>query len=316
MDPIILFISIVLIIAVISLLSGKGVADHHSGSMLKTYAKDLTYLAKEKALDPVIGRRDEIDKVIEILSRRKKNNPLLIGRAGVGKTSIVEGLANAIANGAVPVILKDKRVLSLDLSSLVAGTKYRGEFEKRLKALVQEIISSERNIILFIDEIHTLAEAGDAQGAIDAEDILKPVLAKGDLQLIGATTFKEYHQYIAPNDTMARRFQPVTIDEPDAAETMEILQGLKSRYEGFHSVKISDQALTRIISLADKVLPDRVMPDKAIDLMDEACAKVKLDRVNNPGHYHDKEAVVLPQHIDAVAKELQEDQFKANNENV
>jgi len=299
MDPVVLVLTVVML-GIVLVLFYNNRTTTEPRSMLKLYAKDLTYLAQQKALDPVIGREHEISKVIEILSRRKKNNPLLVGRAGVGKTAIVDGLANAIAKGAVPVILRQKRVLSLDLSSLVAGTKYRGEFEKRLKNLLNEIIAGKRNIILFIDEIHSLAEAGGAEGAIGAEDILKPVLSDGELQLVGATTFSEYHKFIEPNTTMERRFQVVTINEPDDNEVRQILLGLRPRYEDFHKVKVSEAAIERIIKASHQVMPERVMPDKAIDLLDEACSKVKIERVENPAKNNDQEARVEPQHIDQV----------------
>lgn len=244
--------------------------------LLGLYSKDLTDLARKGALDPVIGREHEIQRVIQILARRTKNNPVLIGESGVGKTAIVEELAQQIARGKVPGVLKDKRVLALDLSGLVAGTKYRGEFEKRLKTISDEIIAAERQIILFIDEMHTLAEAGEATGAIDAADILKPALARGELQAIGATTLPEYKKSIERDPTLERRFQPVFIHEPDARETLKILEGLKSRYEQHHKVTIDGEALREAIALSERFLTDRFFPDKAIDLMDEAAAKVHI----------------------------------------
>jgi ATP-dependent Clp protease ATP-binding subunit ClpC len=250
-----------------------------SGKILELYSKDLTALAKSGKLDPVIGRKHEIYRVIEILSRRTKNNPVLIGKSGVGKTAIVEELANELANSNVPENLKNKRVLALDLSGLVAGTKYRGEFEKRLKALVDEIIAAQRHIILFIDEIHTLAEAGEATGAIDAADILKPALARGELQVVGATTMEEYQKYVEKDQTLERRFQPVIIEEPDTNQTLEILKGLRPKYESYHHVKYSDEILEAIVLLAHKHLRERVFPDKAIDIMDEAGSRVHLTQV-------------------------------------
>jgi ATP-dependent Clp protease ATP-binding subunit ClpC len=240
------------------------------------YSQDLTSLARLHKLDPVVGRGEEIERVIQILSRRTKNNAVLVGDSGVGKTAIVEGLANMIANGDVPDPIKGKRILALDLSGLVAGTKYRGEFEKRLKAILDEVISSERQIILFIDELHTLAEAGEASGAIDAADILKPALARGELQAIGATTQDEYEEYIVRDVTLERRFQPVVVVEPNVEQTFAIIAGLRSRYESHHKVKISDDALHAAVNLSQKLLPDRHFPDKAIDAMDEAAAKVRL----------------------------------------
>lgn len=252
------------------------------GSILALYSQDLTQLARENKLDPVIGRSHEIERVIQILSRRTKNNAVLVGNSGVGKTAIVEGLANRIAHGEVPDPIKGKRILALDLSGLVAGTKYRGEFEKRLKGILDEVIASQREIILFIDELHVLAAAGEATGAIDAADILKPALARGELQAIGATTENEYEQYIVNDVTLERRFQPIVVNEPDQAETLDILKGLRPRYEEHHRVKISDAALETAVTLAAKLLPDRHFPDKAIDAMDEAGAKVRLAAISRP----------------------------------
>ena len=249
------------------------------GSILALYAQDLTDLARAKKLDPVIGRQEEIDRVIQILSRRTKNNAVLVGESGVGKTAIVEGLANEIANGQVPDTLRNKRIMSLDLSGLVAGTKYRGEFEKRLKTILDEVIASQRQIILFIDEMHTLAEAGEATGAIDAADILKPALARGELQAIGATTEHEYETKIKNDVTLERRFQPVVVAEPTPERTLDIITGLRARYEAHHHVKISDEALKAAVQLSGECLKDRHYPDKAIDAMDEAGAKVRLDMI-------------------------------------
>ncbi len=254
------------------------------GSILHLYSQDLTALARQNKLDPVIGREHEINRVIQILSRRTKNNAVLVGNSGVGKTAIAEGLAIKIVHGEVPGPIRNKRILSLDLSGLVAGTKYRGEFEKRLKAIMDEVIASQREIILFIDELHTLAEAGEASGAIDAADILKPALARGELQAIGATTEQEYQDYIMQDVTLERRFQPVMVNEPDETETLEILKGLRSRYEQHHHVKIDDAALSAAVTTADKLLPDRHFPDKAIDAMDEASAKVRLAAIQTGNH--------------------------------
>lgn len=251
------------------------------GSILGLYSQDLTQLARLGKLDPVIGRDHEIERVIQILSRRTKNNAVLVGDSGVGKTAIVEGLAGKIAKGIVPDPIKHKRILSLDLSGLVAGTKYRGEFEKRLKNILDEVIASQRQIILFIDELHTLAQAGEATGAIDAADILKPALARGELQAIGATTKKEYEGYIRKDLTLERRFQPVLVDEPDITETLAIIEGLRSNYERHHKVRISDEALKAAVEYAGKLLPNRHFPDKAIDAMDEAAAKVRLGSIRN-----------------------------------
>ncbi|MFA6553339.1 MAG: AAA family ATPase, partial [Patescibacteria group bacterium] len=264
--------------------------------VLDLYSKDLTKLAQAGKLDPVIGREQEINRVIQILSRRTKNNPVLIGQSGVGKTAIVEGLADEIAKKNVTPSLIGKRVLALDLSGLVAGTKYRGEFEKRLKSLVDEIIAAERNIILFIDEMHTLAEAGEASGAIDAADILKPALARGELQVVGATTLDDYKKYVERDPTLERRFQPVMIDEPTKENTLLILKGIRPKYESHHQVKITDAALAACVNLSDQYIHDRVFPDKAIDLMDEAAAKVKLQSISGKATIR-KQLVVEPEDI-------------------
>lgn len=248
--------------------------------ILEQYAVDLTEMAKRGELDPVVGRDKEVHRVIQILSRRTKNNPVLIGPSGIGKTAIVEALAQRIVSKEVPGVIQKKRVLSLDLGSLVAGTKYRGEFEKRLKGLTDEIIRSNRSIILFIDELHTLAEAGEATGAIDAANILKPPLARGLLQAVGATTQKEYQAYIENDLTLERRFQPIHINEPSASETVRILSGIRQKYEQHHGVQITDEAIRAAVTLSGRCLRDRYYPDKAIDLMDEACAKVQLDTLN------------------------------------
>lgn len=283
MNTSIIIAAVVGIIAIVLLALRKQTegGGHTSGHMLNLYSKDLTALAKAGKLDPVIGRKNEIYRVIEILSRRTKNNPVLIGKSGVGKTAIVEELANELATGNVPETLKTKRVLALDLSGLVAGTKYRGEFEKRLKSLVDEIIAAERHIILFIDEIHTLAEAGEATGAIDAADILKPALARGELQVVGATTLEEYQKYVEKDQTLERRFQPVIVGEPSPAQTIEILKGLRKKYEVYHHVVYSDAILEAIVQLAQEHLKERVFPDKAIDIMDEAGSRVHLEQIES-----------------------------------
>lgn len=257
---------------------------HVEGSILGLYSQDLTVLARQGKLDPVVGRQHEIDRVIQVLSRRTKNNAVLVGSSGVGKTAIVEGLANLIAKGLVPDPIKGKRILALDLSALVAGTKYRGEFEKRLKSILNEVIASQRQIILFIDELHTIAEAGEATGAIDAADILKPALARGELQAIGATTLGEYERYIVHDVTLERRFQPILVEEPNVEETKKILDGLRERYEHHHRVKITDRAIDTAVSESAKLLPDRHFPDKAIDAMDEAAAKVRLHALQSGKH--------------------------------
>lgn len=255
-------------------------------SVLELYSKDLTKAAREGKIDPVVGRKHEIERVIQILCRRTKNNPVLIGKSGVGKTAIVEELATEIASGEVPELLKGKRLLALDLSGLVAGTKYRGEFEKRLKALTDEIIAAQRKIILFIDELHTLAEAGEATGAINAADILKPALARGELQVVGASTMQDYEKYVRKDLTLERRFQPVMVYEPTEEITLEILHGIRARYEQHHGVRISDDALRAAVTLSGKYLHDRVFPDKAIDLVDEAAARVRLKAMESE-KYHE-----------------------------
>lgn len=247
--------------------------------VLEQYSKDLTKLAEEGKLDPVIGRDEEIDRVIQVLCRRTKNNPVLVGKAGVGKTAIAEGIAQRIISGATPAILAHKRVLALDLPAILAGTKYRGEFEQRLKKIADEITAAQRSIILFIDEIHTLAEAGGAEGAVDADDILKPALARGDLQVIGATTVEEYREFIKKDVTLDRRLHPILVDEPTNEETVEILQGIKRKYEQFHKVTISQEAILAAVHLAAQHIKDKSFPDKAIDLMDEACSKVSIAHV-------------------------------------
>jgi len=248
---------------------------------LDEFGRDLTKLAREDKLDPVIGRSMEIQRVIQILSRRKKNNPCIIGEAGVGKTAIVEGLAQKIANNDIPEILKNKRIVCLDLALIVAGTKYRGEFEKRLKKIVSEVQES-NDVILFIDEIHTLVGAGAAEGAIDASNILKPTLARGELQVIGATTSDEYRKYIEKDAALERRFQPIYISEPSIEETIDILQGLRPKYEAHHKIKINDQALEAAARLSARYVSGRFLPDKAIDLVDEAASRIKLQNTISP----------------------------------
>ncbi|WP_028309178.1 ATP-dependent Clp protease ATP-binding subunit [Desulfitibacter alkalitolerans] len=244
-------------------------------STLDQYGRDLTQLAKEDKLDPIIGRSKEIERVIQILSRRTKNNPILIGEPGVGKTAIAEGLAQKIIHNDIPELLKDKRVITLDLSALVAGSKYRGEFEERLKKVMQEIRES-GNIILFIDELHTLIGAGAAEGAIDAANILKPALARGEIQCIGATTLDEYQKYIERDAALERRFQPIMVDEPSKEEALLILKGLRDKYEAHHKTKITDEAIEAAVKLSDRYITERFLPDKAIDLIDEAASRVRL----------------------------------------
>lgn len=262
--------------------AGKGGRNPNTKTpTLDQFGRDLTQMARDGKLDPVIGREKETERVVEILCRRTKNNPCLIGEPGVGKTAISEGLAQQIVSGNVPEILKDKRVVTLDLSSMVAGSKYRGEFEERLKKVMDDIRNA-GNVILFIDELHTVIGAGGAEGAIDASNILKPALARGELQTIGATTIDEYRKYIEKDSALERRFQPVTVGEPSKEESVLILKGLRDKYEAHHKVKITDEALEAAVSLSDRYITDRFLPDKAIDLMDEAAAKVRLKNLTAP----------------------------------
>jgi ATP-dependent Clp protease ATP-binding subunit ClpC len=264
---------------------------------LDSLARDLTAIAREGRLDPVIGRSREIQRVIEVLSRRTKNNPVLIGEPGVGKTAIAEGLAQQIVNNEVPETLRDKRVMTLDMGTVVAGTKYRGEFEDRLKKVMDEIRQA-GNIILFIDELHTLIGAGGAEGAIDASNILKPSLARGELQCIGATTLDEYRKYIEKDAALERRFQPIQVDEPTLEESIQILKGLRDRYEAHHRVSITDEAIIEAVKLSDRYITDRFLPDKAIDVIDEAASKVRLRSYTAPPNLKE-----LEQKLEAVRKE-------------
>src|SRR5712672_1697376 len=248
---------------------------------LKKYAHDLTEAAREGKLDPVIGRDEEIRRTIQVLSRRTKNNPVLIGEPGVGKTAIVEGLAQRIVNGDVPDTLKDRRLLSLDLGALLAGAKYRGEFEERLKSVLQEV-SAAGDVILFIDELHTLVGAGKAEGAMDASNMLKPALARGELHCIGATTLDEYRKNIEKDAALARRFQPVFVGEPSVEETISILRGLKEKYEVHHGVRITDGAIVAAATLSNRYITDRFLPDKAIDLVDEAASRLRMEGASRP----------------------------------
>ena len=279
---------------------------------LMKFGRDLTQMAREGKLDPIIGRDKAIERVIQILSRRSKNNPCLIGEPGVGKTAVAEGLAEKIANGEVPEILKDKRVITLEMSSMLAGAKYRGEFEERLKKAMDEIRKSGK-IILFIDELHTIIGAGAAEGAIDAANILKPALSRGEIQIVGATTLGEYRKYIEKDAALERRFQPITLDEPTPEETLEILKGIRDKYEAHHRVKISDKALEAAVNLSIRYISDRFLPDKAIDLIDEAASRLKLKNMTAPPDVREieekieavkaeKEAAITTQEYERAAK--------------
>ncbi len=264
---------------------GQKVSDPQAETRYRTlekYSRDLTQSAREGKLDPVIGRDQEILRVMQILSRRTKNNPVLIGEAGVGKTAIVEGLAQKIASNDVPEILAGKRVLSLDLSGMIAGSRFRGEFEERLKAAIEEVQRSEGEIILFIDELHTVVGAGAAQGAMDASNMLKPALARGELQCVGATTLDEYQKYIEKDAALERRFAPVFVEEPSIDDTIKMLRGLRDRYEAHHKVEITDEALVAAARLSSQYVTDRRLPDKAIDLIDEAAAKLRVSLYSMP----------------------------------
>ena len=297
--------------------SGDSSQNRKTGSFnstptLNQYGTDLTKSASLGKLDPVIGRKNEIERVIQILSRRTKNNPCLIGEPGVGKTAVVEGLAEKIVQGDVPEILKDKRVVTIDLSSMIAGAKYRGDFEERIKKALNEVKKA-GDVILFIDEIHTIVGAGSAEGAIDAANILKPLLARGEIQLIGATTLNEYRKYIEKDSALERRFSPVTVNEPTHEETVEILKGIRDKYEAHHNIKITDEAITAAVELSSRYINDRFLPDKAIDLIDEASSKIRLSSLEEPDSLkemedkiekmnQEKEAAVKVQKFEKAAK--------------
>ncbi|WOC33386.1 MULTISPECIES: ATP-dependent chaperone ClpB [Caproicibacterium] len=276
---------------------------------LSKYATDLVQAAREQKLDPVIGRDSEIRDTIRILSRKTKNNPVLIGEPGVGKTAIAEGLAQRIVRGDVPNNLKDHKLYSLDMGALVAGAKYRGEFEERFKAVLNEVKKSEGRVILFIDELHTIVGAGKTEGSMDAGNLLKPMLARGELHCIGATTLNEYHQYIEKDAALERRFQPVMVDEPSVEDTVSILRGLKERYEVFHGVKITDQALIAAATLSNRYISDRFLPDKAIDLVDEACATVRTEIDSMPSELDDVSRKIMQLEIEEAALKKEDDRL-------
>ncbi|MGZ4689873.1 MAG: Clp protease N-terminal domain-containing protein, partial [Acidimicrobiia bacterium] len=268
--------------------TGPGESAPSGSLVLDQFGRNLTQLAREKKLDPVIGREKEIERVMQVLSRRTKNNPVLIGEPGVGKTAIVEGLASDIVEGDVPETLVGKQLYTLDLGALVAGSRYRGDFEERLKKVLKEI-RTRGDIILFIDELHTLVGAGAAEGAIDAASILKPMLARGELQTIGATTLDEYRKHLEKDAALERRFQPIKVEEPSVPHTIEILKGLRERYESHHRVTITDQAIVAAANLADRYISDRHLPDKAIDLIDEAGSRLRIRRMQAPPDYRELE---------------------------
>ena len=285
---------------------------------LEKYARNLNDLARNGKLDPVIGRDEEIRRVLQILSRRTKNNPILIGEPGVGKTAIAEGLAHRIIDGDVPENLKTKQIYSLDMGALIAGAKFKGEFEERLKSVVKEVISAEGEIVLFIDEIHTLVGAGASEGAMDAANILKPALSRGELHVIGATTLKEYQKYFEKDKALERRFQPVMVNEPDTLDAISILRGIKEKYETHHHVRIRDEAIIAAVELSQRYISDRFLPDKAIDLIDEAASKLRLEINSKPEELEiiDRKIQQLKIETEAIKREKDQEKLKSLNEEI
>ena len=287
-------------------------ASHESATdALQRYARNLNAMASEGKLDPVIGRDEEIRRVLQILTRRTKNNPILLGAPGVGKTAIAEGIAHRIVSGDVPENLLDKTLFSLDMGGLIAGAKYKGEFEERLKAVVQEVERSDGKVLLFIDEIHTLVGAGGGEGAMDAANILKPALARGELRAIGATTLNEYQKYFEKDKALERRFQQVRVAEPDRDSAVAILRGIKDRYEAHHRVEIKDEAVVQAVELSTRYLPDRFLPDKAIDLIDEAASRIRLEMNSKPQALDDLERRILQLEIEKAAIAREEDPVRS-----
>ncbi len=274
---------------------------------LKKYARDLTEAAQAGKLDPVIGRDEEIRRTIQVLSRRTKNNPVLIGEPGVGKTAIAEGLALRIIKGDVPESLKDKKLLALDMGALIAGAKYRGEFEERLKAVLSEVIAAEGKVVLFIDEMHTLVGAGKAEGAMDASNLLKPALARGELHCVGATTLDEYRKHVEKDAALARRFQPVFVSEPSVEDSISILRGIKEKYELHHGVRITDAAIVAAATLSNRYISDRFLPDKAIDLMDEAAARLRMQIDSKPEELDEMDRKIMQLQIERAALKKETD---------
>src|SRR5690625_2520422 len=302
--------------AIQELRGGERVTSHSAEetyNSLNKYANNLNQLARDGKLDPVIGRDEEIRRILQILSRRTKNNPMLVGEPGTGKTAIVEGLAHRIVDGDVPENLKNKEIYSLDMGALIAGAKYKGEFEERLKSVIKEVTSSEGDIVLFIDEIHTLVGAGGGQGAMDAANILKPALARGELRAIGATTLDEYQKYFEKDKALERRFQRVVVDEPDTEDAISILRGLKDRYEAHHHVHILDEAIIAAVELSARYITDRFLPDKAIDLIDESSAKLKLEMNSMPEELDELERKIRQLEIEREAIKREGDEEKLKN---